>query len=416
MSLRTALVADRGRVGDGPPVIEEESSLNGLKHSVGELGARYRTLRSFAWDMLSVKASKYAKISRYWPSRVFECIIISLILCNLAVLIMGSVRTVARTEFFRAFLPRFDLICGVTFTAEYCLRLWACVESPRHSHWLWGRLAWMRKPLSVLDLLAILPFYADMYTVLYDGGSLSARSIGLYRIISFLRLERQSKAFKQLRRVLGSKKQEMVITFFIAAVAFVVSSTLMYYLEAEAQPERFRSVADSAWWAVAALTTVTYGDIRPVTTPGKILAGITAFVGIMLFALPAGIIGSGLIEATYRDNRRRALERKLERKLEKVKAERPISPQLRRSLSGSLATFASLPARSHRRGRSSGSGSGLISAAVAAAGASAPAEATLCVTCPHCSGKIDVALAMHAEAKPSAGSSPRAPAARAVRE
>jgi voltage-gated potassium channel len=70
----------------------------------------------------------------------------------------------------------------------------------------------------------------------------------------------------------------------------------MYYIEHDAQPEKFASIGDAVWWAVATLTTVGYGDVYPVTALGKILSGIIALIGIGFVALPTGIISSAFIE------------------------------------------------------------------------------------------------------------------------
>jgi voltage-gated potassium channel len=45
------------------------------------------------------------------------------------------------------------------------------------------------------------------------------------------------------------------------------------------------------------LTTVDYGDVHPVTTSGQLVGATVAVIGIGLFALPASILASGLIEA-----------------------------------------------------------------------------------------------------------------------
>jgi voltage-gated potassium channel len=50
------------------------------------------------------------------------------------------------------------------------------------------------------------------------------------------------------------------------------------------------------WWAVATLTTIGYGDVYPVTVVGKFMASIIAVLGIGMFALPTGILGSGFME------------------------------------------------------------------------------------------------------------------------
>jgi voltage-gated potassium channel len=70
----------------------------------------------------------------------------------------------------------------------------------------------------------------------------------------------------------------------------------MYYLEHQVQPETFSSIPAALWWGVNTMTTVGYGDIYPITIPGKILGSLVAISGISLFALPAGIIASGFNE------------------------------------------------------------------------------------------------------------------------
>jgi len=70
----------------------------------------------------------------------------------------------------------------------------------------------------------------------------------------------------------------------------------MYYAEHDAQPEVFSTAFDGIWWSIVTLTTVGYGDIYPITLLGKILGAIMAFLGIDMFALPAGILASGFLE------------------------------------------------------------------------------------------------------------------------
>jgi voltage-gated potassium channel len=53
----------------------------------------------------------------------------------------------------------------------------------------------------------------------------------------------------------------------------------MYFLERGAQPDKFGSIPAAAWWALATLTTVGYGDIVPVTPLGKMLGGVVMLLG-----------------------------------------------------------------------------------------------------------------------------------------
>ena len=79
-----------------------------------------------------------------------------------------------------------------------------------------------------------------------------------------------------------------------------VSSVGIYYFENEAQPDQFKSVFHSMWWAVATLTTVGYGDVTPITAMGKIFGALITIIGIGTVALPSGILASGFSDQLKR--------------------------------------------------------------------------------------------------------------------
>ena len=104
------------------------------------------------------------------------------------------------------------------------------------------------------------------------------------------------------------KREELAISLIFTAFLLLIASTLMYYVENEAQPEHFSSIPETMWWGIATLTTVGYGDIYPITGLGKALGGVIAVIGIGLFALPTGILASGFSEEL--SNRRANLKSK----------------------------------------------------------------------------------------------------------
>ena len=99
-----------------------------------------------------------------------------------------------------------------------------------------------------------------------------------------------------INSVLKRAKSELAITVFVAFILLILSSTLMYYIENDAQPENFASIGHSFWWAIATLTTIGYGDVYPITAIGKVLSSIIALIGIGFIALPTGIISSAFME------------------------------------------------------------------------------------------------------------------------
>ena len=93
-----------------------------------------------------------------------------------------------------------------------------------------------------------------------------------------------------------AKRTELVTVIMVLSLLLLLSSSMMYYAENDAQPDVFSSIPETMWWGIITLTTVGYGDVYPITVLGRTLAGLMAVLGIGLFALPAGILGSGFIE------------------------------------------------------------------------------------------------------------------------
>jgi voltage-gated potassium channel len=138
-------------------------------------------------------------------------------------------------------------------------------------------------------LLAILPFYL---LLLFPDVAL-VESTDLFRLLRLLKLIRYSEALQTILRVIKIKKDELIMTLVTVFILLIFASSVMFFAEREAQPEAFPSIPAAMWWGVVTLTTVGYGDIYPVTAIGKLFGAILAFIGIGLFALPAGIIASG---------------------------------------------------------------------------------------------------------------------------
>lgn len=227
--------------------------------------------------------------------RLFVAFIVSLILLNVAAAMLETVRGVDAR--YGEALDAFGAASVGVFTAEYALRLWSCTASPRYSHPVWGRARFALTPLALVDLCAILPFYLSF---LFAADLRSLRLLRLLWLSRLLKVDRYSEAFAMLWRVVCRRRDELVLTLTVGAVLLVISSTLMYFVERDAQPRAFSSIPAAMWWAVQTLTTVGYGDVYPATPLGKLLGGVVATLGVGMFALPAGILGSGLMEEIRR--------------------------------------------------------------------------------------------------------------------
>ena len=81
-----------------------------------------------------------------------------------------------------------------------------------------------------------------------------------------------------------------------------LSAVGIFYFENEAQPEQFKSVFHSLWWAVTTLTTVGYGDAYPVTTGGRIFTFLVLMLGLGTVAVPSGLVASALSKARQEED------------------------------------------------------------------------------------------------------------------
>jgi len=179
---------------------------------------------------------------------------------------------------------------GFIFTAEYLLRVLTCGYSKKYQG-LTGRIKYIFSFWTLIDLLAILPLFISGVNETF-----LLRLFRLIRLFSLIRIGRYSNALKNVLDAISDRKQELIFAIAISSTVLLISSTFMYLLEAEHQPEAFGSIIRSTWWAAAALTTVGYGDVYPVTALGKIFAVISAFSSIGIVALPAGILAGSFTE------------------------------------------------------------------------------------------------------------------------
>ncbi|MCP3869369.1 MAG: potassium channel family protein [Gammaproteobacteria bacterium] len=229
-------------------------------------------------------------------SRVFDIFLVSIILLNVIAVILGSVTSIQQ-QYGQA-LHVFEVVSVSVFTIEYIARIWSCTILERFQSPITGRIRFALRPLLIIDLLAILPFFLP-----FLGLDLRfARSLRIVRLLRILKLARYSSALQEIGRAISSKREELILTTVVLVLLLIVSSSLMYFAENQAQPKAFPDIPSAMWWSVVTLTTVGYGDVYPITLAGKLLAAIIAVLGIGMVALPTGIIGASFIEGIGQRN------------------------------------------------------------------------------------------------------------------
>jgi len=227
--------------------------------------------------------------------RLFELLIVALIIANVGAAALETV-----PKFGARYGEEFNLferISVIIFTVEYLLRLWVCTEHLPLSHLgpIKARLRFAINPFSLIDLMAILPFYLSLFMPAFD-----LRVLRVFRLLRLLKLARYSPALATLGRVIADERRALSAALLIMLGLLMAAATAMFYAERFVQPEVFGSIPHALWWAVATLTTVGYGDIVPVSTIGRIVGGVVMIFGLGMFALPIGIIASGFANEIHR--------------------------------------------------------------------------------------------------------------------
>ncbi len=227
-------------------------------------------------------------------ARMIEGALLFLIFLNMLILILESEEEVNK-QYGHLFVA-VEFFSVLVFTVEYGLRLWSCVENPKYRKPVGGRLRYMSSTMAIIDLLAILPFYMTFVVAYLPFDLIFIRMIRLFRLFRLLKVARYLKALNLIQTVLRERKEQIYLSVMFIGFLLIIISTLMFYVEHDAQPRVFSSIPASMWWGIETLTTVGYGDMLPQTALGKILGGMISVLGIGLFALPAGILSSGLTE------------------------------------------------------------------------------------------------------------------------
>ena len=221
--------------------------------------------------------------------------LIGLILFNVVAVVLESVAALQAR--WGPLFYMIEVFSVTVFTIEYLLRVWSVVDNrwrAEYRHPVWGRLRFMRSPMAVIDLIAVLPFWLSMFI------PLDLRFLRLARLLRVLKLTRYSAATNLLFEVLREEARVMGAAVFMLFLLLMLMASATYYAENAAQPADFANIPQAMWWAVVTVTTVGYGDVVPITPLGKLFGAALGVVGVGMVALPAGILASGFSNALSR--------------------------------------------------------------------------------------------------------------------
>ena len=214
-----------------------------------------------------------------------------LIVLNLAAVILETVPTIERD--YGSIFYGFELGTVLIFSAEYVLRVWSIVENEKYARPVSGRIRYMFSFFAVVDLLAIMPFYLPAF-VSFDLRFL--RGFRLLRLLRILKLGQYSNSIGLLTRVAKKKKSDIAVSLSIIVLLFILAGCMLYFVEHGSQPDVVTDIPSTIWYSIAKLAALDYATFVPATPFGKAFDAVLSFLGLILFALPSGIIAAGFIE------------------------------------------------------------------------------------------------------------------------
>ncbi|KAF7492549.1 Potassium voltage-gated channel protein Shaker [Sarcoptes scabiei] len=208
-----------------------------------------------------------------------------------------------------------ETICIIWFSIEILIRFFACPS----------KITFLKDIMNAIDFFAIVPYFVTLATMIAekpedddlqqfqmlqgnsDSKSQSSslailRVIRLVRVFRIFKLSRHSKGLQILGMTLKASMKELALLIFFLLIGVVLFSSAVYYAEADSERSNFKSIPDAFWWAVVTMTTVGYGDMRPVGVWGKFVGSLCAIAGVLTIALPVPVIVSNFNYFYHREN------------------------------------------------------------------------------------------------------------------
>ncbi|XP_062244986.1 potassium voltage-gated channel subfamily D member 2-like isoform X1 [Platichthys flesus] len=186
-----------------------------------------------------------------------------------------------------------DTACVMIFTIEYLLRL---IAAP-------SRYKFMKSVMSVIDVVAIMPYYIGLVMTDNDQVSGAFVTLRVFRVFRIFKFSRHSAGLRILGYTLKSCASELGFLLFSLTMAIIIFATVMFYAEKGSTSTKFTSIPAAFWYTIVTMTTLGYGDMVPKTIVGKVFGSICSLSGVLVIALPVPVIVSNFSRIYHQSQR-----------------------------------------------------------------------------------------------------------------
>nr|BAC53864.1 Kv4 class voltage-gated potassium channel C-terminus truncated isoform [Halocynthia roretzi] len=289
-------------IDDNPPTATTLDGPGGIL-SGGPIKPRL-SLRKRIWSAFSNPHTNTPALVFYYVTGFFIAVsvlanIVETIPCGAP---PGSIEILQCGERYQLVFFCLDTACVMIFTFEYSLRLFAAPN----------RCKFMRSVMSIIDVVAILPYYIGL--IITDNEDVSGAFVTLrvFRVFRIFKFSRHSQGLRIIGYTLKSCASELGFLLFSLTMAIIIFATVMFYAEKGPENSSFTSIPASSWYTIVTMTTLGYGDMVPKTIAGKIFGSICSLSGVLVIALPVPVIVSNfsrIYSQNQRADKRRAQKR-----------------------------------------------------------------------------------------------------------
>jgi len=193
-----------------------------------------------------------------------------------------------------------ETVCIVWFTSELLARFASCPDP----------VTFFKGAMNAIDLAAIVPYFITLGSLIASRGRGNnqamplaiLRVVRLVRVFRIFKLSRHSKGLQILGQTIRASLRELGLLIFFLLICVVLFSSAIYFVEVDCKNTFFHSIPEAFWWAVVTMTTVGYGDMRPISPLGKVVGSLCAIAGVLTIALPVPVIVSNFNYFYHREN------------------------------------------------------------------------------------------------------------------